>query len=711
MQSQIDEPHQTIFQLPEEVVNQIAAGEVVQRPSNAVKELIENSLDAGSTKIDITAKRGGLGMLRIEDNGDGIRSDDLELLCKRFCTSKLKKFEDLQEIGTFGFRGEALASLSMVCRVEVTTKRRNLPTWIATFRESEMKSKETIASGVSMSGTVIKASDMFYSMPQRKAVINKPNDEYRHVVDVMTKYAIKYYSCSFTCRKDIGVPPDLSSSSSTTRILSIQKLYSKALADSLSELTVEGIPSAHCSLNFKADLLVSSLTYFAPKAEIIIFVNGRLVIHDGLVKMIRNTYSHHLPKKVHPFVFVELTIPSSDIDVNAHPTKEKVIFLNEAEVVAEIEKQLSDSLENSLQEKNIHLKRKLSEAEGSFGLTTSKNSISQTSKSQQYAHELIRTDSELPSGAMDRFIKSGNNKTNIKIPSVKLWKQSQSRLSSVQELVSLIESNSHTELRESLSTLSYVGTPTQRYSIVQMGLELHIVDMCVLSAELLFQSSLTQLGKMPRIFTSKIPLRDLITEDQDIIIKCLVLHRELLSSYFSIDIDSDGILTSIPVILSGHSPPLHRFPLFIRRLATVDWQDELRCIVGICEELSDFYMIDSGELIPLNEETDPTYRVSNPVEENQQKEITSSPITHIALPNLDSDSDSDSDGIPDFIKRSKPDSSETDNPPSATIQWTAQHVLFPAVKTFLMPPKNWIKHGVFTKVADLPSMYKIFERC
>ena len=211
-----------IVRLDESVINRIAAGEVVQRPANAVKELMENSLDAGSTAITVTAAQGGLKLLQIQDDGHGIRKEDLGIVCERFTTSKLRRFEDLKGIQTFGFRGEALASVSHVSRLQITSRTRDSEVaYRAQYLDGQRvapkpggKARATPCAGTF--GTQIAASDLFYNMPTRRQAFNKPSEQYARITDVVTRYAIHYADrgVSFTCKKqgsasaDVHTPKD-----------------------------------------------------------------------------------------------------------------------------------------------------------------------------------------------------------------------------------------------------------------------------------------------------------------------------------------------------------------------------------------------------------------------------------------------------------------------------------------------------------------------
>eukprot|EP01064_Diplonema_japonicum_P007835 TRINITY_DN1545_c2_g1_i1.p1 TRINITY_DN1545_c2_g1~~TRINITY_DN1545_c2_g1_i1.p1 ORF type:complete len:749 (+),score=130.62 TRINITY_DN1545_c2_g1_i1:55-2247(+) len=710
-----------IVQLPEEVVNRIAAGEVVQRPANAVKELVENSLDAGADRIEVTATGGGLTVLRIEDNGHGIRREDFPLLCVRFATSKLTKFDDLQSISTYGFRGEALASLSMVCRIEVTTRRKDTTdTFSARFREGVLKDDSRVPAGMNNQGTIIKATDMFYSMPQRRSMFSKPNEEYRLLVDVLSKYSIQYPRCSFLCRKAMGAAPDLSAMKSSDRTNAIRQIYGKDLADALLPITVR------CDkLHFRAELYVSGLSYFTPKTEQIFFINGRLVNHEGLSRMIKTIYQPLLPRQAHPFVFVELNVKPEDVDVNAHPTKEKVIFLNEDEILSVIQNEVTPVLQRSLEVSgSLHLKRKLSDAEGSFGVSAALPKSTKTSESGtsalSYAHEMVRTDHLFEQGAMGKFM----NKTASSAVTKTWWNTDAGRLTVVQNRLDSIVRSHDEELREALSKYVFVGWVNTRHILVQLDLGLYIVDSCVASCELFYQLCLASIGDVTRLrLSSPLGVRTLLELSPgassglvSFALSCLMGNARLLSSYFAIDISSDGVLESLPNILDGYTPPYHRLPLFLLRLAVeVDWGTEEGCVLGVAEEIANFYMLDDGAIVEEETKVE-AEAVKNDEQKKEEEPVVKKPrVTHIAVPDLDSDgsSDDEKEHVPLAMREKKETIRETEtetSKPSGDPSWVAQHVLYPAMKRSLLPPSNW-KGTVFKRVADLPTMYKIFERC
>ena len=186
-----------IKKLDEVVVNRIAAGEVIQRPANALKEMLENSLDASSTQITVTVKGGGLKILQIQDNGTGIRKEDLDIVAERFTTSKLREFSDLTSISTYGFRGEALASISHVAHLSILTKTRQSPCGF----KCEYKDGKPVSGPLPLAsnqGTTITVEELFYNVPTRRAALRSNAEDHNKISDVVSKYAIHNSGVGFT---------------------------------------------------------------------------------------------------------------------------------------------------------------------------------------------------------------------------------------------------------------------------------------------------------------------------------------------------------------------------------------------------------------------------------------------------------------------------------------------------------------------------------
>ncbi len=334
-------PPSRIERLEECVVNRIAAGEVIQRPVNAVKEMLENSLDAGSTSIVITCKGGGLKMLEIKDDGRGIHQQDFPILCERFTTSKLHKYEDLETIATFGFRGEALASISHIARLSITSRTSDSEcAYKAKFMDGKMvplvpgepSSPRPCAGNV---GTTINAQDLFYNMDTRRKAFKNASEQYQKILDVVTRYAINFggRGMSFTCKKQGTVNPDIHTPKTASRLDNIRIAFGPGLARELLELTIapsgNELKDKHKAVELSVHGYISNANYSSKRPVFILFINDRLVQSSAIKRMLGYVYSNILPKGSHSFVFLSLTLPPEDLDVNIHPTKNEVHFVHE----------------------------------------------------------------------------------------------------------------------------------------------------------------------------------------------------------------------------------------------------------------------------------------------------------------------------------------------------------------------------------------------
>ena len=333
-----------ILPLSSAVINRIAAGEVIHRPANALKELIENSIDAHATRLTITLRDGGLRQLTLSDNGTGIRRDDLPIVCRRFTTSKIRAYDDLQRVRTFGFRGEALASITHVAHVTVTSMTHDSTcAYKAHYSDGELIAPRPGESAqprpcAGVRGTTIVADDLFYNVPIRRQALKSPSDEYSRCLDVVTRYAVHYSGIAFTCRKAVvggggsGVA-DVNTMVGASVLDNIRVLYGPTIAKELVPFECQS--TAH---RFRLSGYVSNANYHVKRLQLLLFVNGRLVEHSGIKQTLTALYARYLPKQTHPFCYVSVEVRGEDVDVNVHPTKREVSLLHEDELMDELER-------------------------------------------------------------------------------------------------------------------------------------------------------------------------------------------------------------------------------------------------------------------------------------------------------------------------------------------------------------------------------------
>jgi DNA mismatch repair protein MutL len=304
-----------IHLLPDSVANQIAAGEVIQRPASAVKELLENALDAGATKIELVIKDAGKTLIQITDNGCGMSETDARLSFERHATSKITSVNDLFSIRTMGFRGEALASIAAISQVELKTRRmeQELGTHLI-IEASEVKSQEFCQCPA---GTTIMIKNLFFNVPARRKFLKADSVEMRHILEEFQRVALAQPQLEFNLFNDRKPVFQLKQTTLKQRIVNIfGAAYNQRFVpveQQLDFITVAGLIGK---------------PEFARKqrGEQYFFVNNRFIKHPYLNHAVENAYSELLPDKSFPSYFLFIEIDPSSIDINIHPTKTEVKF-------------------------------------------------------------------------------------------------------------------------------------------------------------------------------------------------------------------------------------------------------------------------------------------------------------------------------------------------------------------------------------------------
>ncbi|PFH55200.1 hypothetical protein XA68_10393 [Ophiocordyceps unilateralis] len=695
-----DEPRR-IKALALDVVNKIAAGEIIVAPVHALKELLENAVDAGSTAVEILVKDGGLKLLQITDNGCGIQKEDLAILCERHTTSKLATFEDLDSIGTYGFRGEALASISHIAHLTVTTKTKDsavawrahyLDGLLAPPKPGQPAEPKAVAG---RPGTQITVEDLFFSMPMRRRAFRSPADEFHKIIDMVGRYAVHCSAVGFTCKKAGDPSTSLSVQPHSSTVDRIRHVYGGSIANELIDFT-----TGDDRWGFKAHGLVTNANFHVKKTRLLLFVNHRSVESTNVKKAVEQIYIKFLPKGGHPFVYLSLEIDPARVDVNVHPTKREVHFLNEDEIIQAVCGRIDEELAAVDTSRTFTTQTLLpgasKPADDSPADTTPRVAV--TGKRRRYSNELVRTDTSVRKittmFGLANAQTAADRDEALAVPEKVEYESGDRepvvcRLRSVKDLRSEVRARAHRELTDMFSSHTFVGIVDERRRLaaMQAGVKLYLVDYGHASFEYFYQLGLTDFGNFGAIrFCPPLSLSRLLTmaaeaektllgQEYDLEVRAvvekvsrqLIERREMLLEYFSLEITPVGDVVSIPLLLKGYSPSLAKLPRFLLNLGpNVDWSGEKACFDSLLRELATFYV---------------------------PEQLPPAPAPGSA------DAVADRADVPSDVRRRR-----------QHLRWALEHVLFPAFKARLLATDE-LARGAVVEVADLKGLYRVFERC
>ena len=312
-----------IHLLPDSIANQIAAGEVVQRPASAVKELLENAIDAGASNIQLIVREAGKSLIQVIDNGTGMSETDARMCFERHATSKIKRSEDLYTLTTMGFRGEAMASIAAIAQVELRTRRAiDEVGFLLKIEASDIKAHEPIQTPI---GTNILVKNLFYNVPARRNFLKSNPVEMKHIIDEFQRVSLANPAVSFSLYNVEDEVYILPSGRLSKRIIDLfGKNYQQQMAP-CNEITDFLKVSGYIG---KPDFAKKT------KTEQFFFVNGRFIKSGYLHHAVMTAFAGMLEEGSHPFYVLFLEIDPARIDINVHPTKTEIKFDDERSVYA-----------------------------------------------------------------------------------------------------------------------------------------------------------------------------------------------------------------------------------------------------------------------------------------------------------------------------------------------------------------------------------------
>nr|CAD1824585.1 unnamed protein product [Ananas comosus var. bracteatus] len=532
--------------------------------------------------------------------------EDLPILCERHTTSKLSAFEDLQTIKSMGFRGEALASMTYVGHVTVTTiTEGQLHGYRVSYRDGVMEHEPKPCAAV-------KGTQIMHGA-------NRP--------DVHTVIA-------------------------SSRLDSIRAVYGASVARDLMEIAVSDDNPARSI--FKMEGLISNANYIAKKTTMILFINGRLVECTALKRAIEVVYAATLPKASKPFIYMSIDLPSEHVDVNMHPTKREVGLLNQESLIDTIQNAIESKLMNSNTTRIFQIQAVNSSSASQFNSRkdTDCNTSTPAIKSQKVpVNKMVRTDSRDPFGRLHAYWQDGpcsQDEKKSDLVSVRNAVRSRRNpkesadLSSIHELLSEIDSNTHSGLLDVVKNCTYIGLADDVFTLLQHNTLLYLVNVVNVSKELMYQQVIRRFAHFNAIQLSEpAPLQDLLM---------MALKEEDLES------------------------PADENDDLKQKIAEVDWENEKECFQTVSAVLGNFYAV-HPPFLP-NPSGDGIQYYKKNVDKMSTDEDAQNRLTN-------SEEDVDHELLTE---------AET---AWAQREWTIQHVLFPSMRLFLKPPKSLATNGTF----------------
>ncbi len=368
-----------LIKLPQEVVNQIAAGEVVERPASVVKELVDNSIDANSTKITVRVKNGGIDMIEVSDNGHGISKENLPLIFDAHTTSKIQNIEDLNTLISMGFRGEALSTITSVAKVHVASKdiKETFANVITFNEEGKSKTKKTAKE----EGTTVRVQNLFYNIPARRKYLKTAQTEYRKIYELLNNYYLIYPNIHFILEKNAKVVVDLKPVSKSKK----GEVTSERVKEVMNKEEGSFLKLFYDGSGMKiSGYIAHPSTHKSTRAKSYIFVNNRPITDKGIYRAIYEGYSRYLPSGQKVDFAINIKMDPKFVDVNVHPRKEEIRFENPYRIYSAIEDAVRHTLKRELSFEDTSSNKNFASMREKFNKSSSKQSSTQSKQYQPH---------------------------------------------------------------------------------------------------------------------------------------------------------------------------------------------------------------------------------------------------------------------------------------------------------------------------------------